>query len=81
MTMPKEFYKKPIIAGIATDVECRFAEHISGKGSKYVRARGARRIIYTEPCASHSEALQRELCIKRLPRARKLAMVHKNRPL
>ena len=65
-----------LYTGIATDVERRFAEHSAGKGSKYVRARGAKRIAYTEEASSRNEALKRELVIKRLSKSAKLALIN-----
>jgi len=64
-----------LYTGIATDVERRFAEHAAGKGSKYVHARGAKRIAYTEEAPSRNEALKREAFIKTLTRAQKLCLI------
>src|SRR3989344_7749031 len=43
-----------IYTGITTDLERRFKEHQNGEGSKYVRARGAKKILYTERFRSRS---------------------------
>lgn len=67
-----------LYTGIATDVERRFAEHAAGKGSKYVHARGAKRIVYTEWHTSRNEALKRELALKHLSRKEKLSLTHKH---
>ncbi|EKD23680.1 MAG: hypothetical protein ACD_81C00196G0007 [uncultured bacterium] len=64
-----------LYTGIATDIARRFTEHASGKGSKYVFARGAKRIIYSEQCPDKGTALKREIAIKRLPRNKKLELV------
>lgn len=61
--------------GIATDVEARFALHKAGKGARYTRARGVKKILYTESGLTRSEALKREAAIKRLSRDEKQVLV------
>lgn len=63
-----------LYTGIAVDVEHRLEVHRSGKGAKYTRGRGPLELVYTEECASKSEALKRELAIKALPREEKLKL-------
>lgn len=63
-----------LYAGIARDVAKRFAQHATGAGSKYVHARGAKRIVHTERLRSRSAALKREAAIKRMSRMEKLAL-------
>ena len=64
-----------LYTGIATDVEKRFEEHKNGKGAKYTRAHGAKRIRYSEHCADRGAALRREIEIKNMPRAEKLSLI------
>ena len=64
-----------LYTGVTTDVERRFAEHQAGTGSHYTRAKGAVRIVYTEPQPDRSAALRREAAIKKLPRSAKIALV------
>jgi putative endonuclease len=64
-----------LYTGIATDLEKRFKEHGSGKGAKYTRARGAKRICYSERCIDKGSALKREMAIKKLSRAKKLLLI------
>lgn len=64
-----------LYTGITTDVEKRFAAHQSGKGAKYTRGRGPLELAYREQCGSHSDALKRELEVKRLTREQKQALV------
>lgn len=64
-----------LYTGVTTDIERRFEEHKSGKGSIYTRARGARRIVYTEKQPNRSAAQKREAEIKRLTRTEKRALV------
>ena len=64
-----------LYTGITTDVEKRFAAHQSGKGAKYTRGRGPLELAYREQCGSHSDALKREVEVKRLTREQKQALV------
>lgn len=64
-----------LYTGIATDVERRFNEHVSGKGSKYVHARGANCILYSEQCPDKGTALKREIAIKKMSRKEKMMLV------
>lgn len=65
-----------LYTGIATDVERRFKEHATGKGSRYVHAHGAKRIAYKESAPSRNAALKREAAIKRLSKKEKLQLMH-----
>jgi putative endonuclease len=62
--------------GITTDVTRRIAEHNgeSGLGARYTRSRRPVELAYVEAAVSRSEAARREAAIKRLDRARKLAL-------
>lgn len=64
-----------LYTGITTDVEKRLKVHRSGKGAKYTRGRGPLKLVYREECVSHSDALKREVQIKRLPREEKLKLL------
>ena len=64
-----------LYTGITTDVEKRFQAHQSGKGAKYTRGRGPLELVYRENCGSHSDALKREVEIKRLSREQKQALI------
>jgi putative endonuclease len=67
-----------LYTGIATDAARRIAEHNGhgkGRGARYTAARRPIELIFQMPCANRSEALRAEAKIKRLPRARKLALV------
>ena len=58
-----------LYTGIAVDAERRLAAHRSGRGAKYTRGRGPLELVYLEQCPTHSDALRRELEVKRLTRA------------
>ncbi len=66
-----------LYTGITTDVEKRLEAHRAGKGAKYTRGRGPLELVYKEECGNHSDALKRELEIKRLPREDKLKLIKK----
>ncbi len=64
-----------LYTGIALDVEDRVRKHNLGQGAKYTRGRGPIELVYTEQVGSRSAASRREAEIKRLPAARKRALV------
>ena len=66
---------RSIYTGITTNVERRLAEHKSGKASHYTRARGAKKILYTEQCIDKGSALKREAEIKKWSRHQKLIFI------
>lgn len=70
-----------LYTGIATDVERRFREHLSGKGARYTRAHKAVRIVASRLIGTRSAALKAEMAIKRLPKSRKLIAVAAARTL
>ena len=59
-----------------TDVEARLETHNSGNGAKYTRSRLPVRLVYSEELASKSDALKREIAIKKLSRAKKQELFH-----
>ena len=66
-----------LYTGITTDVEKRFEAHRAGKGAKYTRGRGPLELVYREECGSHSDALKRELAVKKLTRQQKEALAER----
>ena len=65
---------KTLYTGWAMDVARRVKAHNAGRGARYTRVHGPVELVYTEEVLTRSEALKRELAIKRYPRAKKLAM-------
>ncbi len=63
-----------LYTGWAVDVARRVAAHNAGRGARYTRLHGPVELVYTEEVPTRSEALKRELAIKRYPRAKKLAL-------
>lgn len=66
-----------LYTGVTTDVARRFTEHQKGIGSHFTRAKGAKRIVYTEEHPDRSSAQKREAEIKKWPREKKLGLVGK----
>jgi putative endonuclease len=64
-----------LYCGITNDLEKRLAAHNEGTAAKYTRACGPVELILVESCADRSAALKREMAIKSLTRAKKLALV------
>lgn len=64
-----------LYCGITNDLDRRLAAHNAGTAAKYTRARGPVVLVYREACADRPAALRRELAIKKLARADKLALI------
>lgn len=63
-----------LYCGITNDLDRRLSAHNAGEGAKYTRGRTPVKLVYSESCADKSAALKREMEIKGLSRAKKLAM-------
>jgi len=64
-----------LYTGISTDVEKRLVAHRAGKGAKYTRGRAPLELVYQEICGSHSDALKREIAVKKMDRHQKETMI------
>ncbi len=65
--------------GITTDVERRFRDHQEKPyGAKFLKANPPEKVIYQEEVSSKSEALKREIAIKKLSRAQKEDLIKSN---
>ncbi len=64
-----------LYCGITNDLDKRIAAHNAGTAAKYTRARGPVELVYMEDCADRSTASKREMAIKKLDRAEKLALI------
>lgn len=61
-----------LYTGITLDVQKRILEHnTSLKGAKYTHSRRPVSLVYQEPCSDKSEALKREIAIKKMTRQQK----------
>jgi putative endonuclease len=64
-----------LYTGYAIDLDRRILAHNSGRGAKYTAGRRPVSLVYSESFDTKSDALKREHELKRLPRARKQALV------
>jgi len=63
--------KGQLYTGISTNVERRFAEHVSGRGAKFLRGKGPLTLLFQKQVGSHSEALRLELQVKKMSKSAK----------
>lgn len=68
-----------IYTGWAFDVAQRLLAHQLGRGARYTRTRRPLKLLYSEELPSRREAMLREIALKRWTRARKLALVKKDK--
>ena len=64
-----------LYTGIAKDVNRRCKQHNAGTASRYTRSRLPVKLVYQETADSRSLALKREVAIKAMTRAEKLALI------
>ncbi len=63
-----------LYTGITTDIERRLSEHKKGIGSHYTRARGVKKLVYSEKQKNRSLASKREAYIKKLDKKEKMKL-------
>ncbi|WP_338214135.1 GIY-YIG nuclease family protein [Companilactobacillus muriivasis] len=69
---------KTFYTGTSNNVEKRVATHNAGKGAKYTKVRRPVKLMYSEELANKSEALKREIAIKKLSRQQKITLLKSN---
>lgn len=69
---------KTFYTGTSNDVEKRVATHNAGKGAKYTKTRRPVKLMYTEELENKSQALKREIAIKKLSRSQKEKLLKSN---
>ncbi|ALB29066.1 GIY-YIG nuclease family protein [Companilactobacillus heilongjiangensis] len=69
---------KTFYTGTSNNVEKRVATHNAGKGAKYTKIRRPVKLMYSEELANKSEALKREIAIKKLSRQQKITLLKSN---
>jgi|GEM_PF-1160386 len=67
-----------LYTGVAKDADARFEQHRRGRGAAYTRSHPPLRMVHREDGYTRSAALSREAAIKRLPKAKKLALAGDN---
>ncbi len=58
-------------AGITTDLERRFAQHVFGIGARYTRANPPKRVVAAMEFPDRASASRAEAALKKLPRTEK----------
>lgn len=61
--------------GWTTDPERRVKQHNKGVGAKYTSVRRPVKLVYLEPLSSRTDAMKRELAIKKMKRLQKSKLV------
>jgi predicted GIY-YIG superfamily endonuclease len=69
---------RSLYTGITTDLDRRLRQHNAGRASRYTRSRLPVKLVHREAQPDQSTALKRELAIKKMSRAQKLAMIGQN---
>lgn len=67
-----------LYTGWTSDIEKRLAAHNDGTGAKYTRGRRPVELVYYEEFATKQEAMRREVHIKKLSKAEKMALIQCN---
>ncbi|WP_137936060.1 GIY-YIG nuclease family protein [Chitinivorax sp. B] len=64
-----------LYTGVTNNLAKRINEHVQGTGARYTRSHLPVNLAYVELVEGKSQALKREIAIKRLPRAQKLVLL------
>ena len=64
-----------LYTGYARDPEQRVKMHNTGHGARYTAGRRPVRLVYSEACETHADALRREHELKRWSRSKKEALL------
>ena len=65
-----------LYTGYTVNIKDREAKHNKGEGAKYTKSRRPIKIVYWEKFKTMSEAMKREIEIKRLPKAQKENLIN-----
>ena len=69
-----------IYVGVSAQLPARILEHRSGKGSKFCRKYGLRRLVYCEHYESIADAIAREKAMKAWHRRWKTKLIEETNP-
>ncbi|WP_256717905.1 GIY-YIG nuclease family protein [Shewanella sp. UCD-KL12] len=66
-----------LYTGVTTDISRRLKEHQAGgaKAAKYLRGKGPLALAYSEEVGDRSQALKREIAVKKLTKKQKLLLI------
>ena len=67
---------KTFYTGITNNIKLRLETHNLGKGAKYTKGRLPVILVYLEPVDDKSNALRREIEIKKLNRSQKINLIN-----
>ena len=67
---------KTFYTGITNNIKLRLETHNLGKGAKYTKNRLPVILVYLEPVDDKSNALKREIEIKKLNRSQKINLIN-----
>ncbi|WP_440291898.1 GIY-YIG nuclease family protein [Halopseudomonas sp. Lyrl_26] len=71
-----------LYTGVSTDPERRFRQHASGKGgARFFNRSPAQALVWQHRCVDRSDALRREIAVKKLAKPAKEALVSGARSL
>lgn len=63
--------KKAYYIGYTSNLIKRIAQHKSGKGARYTKGKKIIKLVYTESYSTRSEAMKREIALKKLKHVEK----------
>jgi len=69
-----------LYCGSTNNTKQRIQRHNVGRGSKYVRAHGGGKIVYTENFKTLTEAMRREIQVKKWSRIKKENLIKGLKP-
>lgn len=61
--------------GWTTDPQRRVVQHNKGVGAKYTRARRPVELVYLQALSNRTEAMKREISIKKMKRGQKIKLI------
>ena len=61
-----------LYTGVTNDLEKRMLAHKSGKGSKYIRAKGFSKLLAVKKCSDKISAMKEEYRVKQLTKENKI---------
>ncbi len=61
-----------VYTGVTNDLEKRMSAHKSGKGSKYIRAKGFSKLLAVKKCSDKISAMKEEYRVKQLTKENKI---------
>jgi putative endonuclease len=67
---------KSLYSGITKNLENRIILHKNGKASRYTRCRLPVKLVFCEKNLSHSDALKKEIMIKKFTRKKKIEFIN-----